>query len=136
MDELIIRDKYKVVSGKDFSCEACGACCRIYSLVDIHITDIFRMSEKLGIAPKEFFEKYVKVIEKDGAHTFAMNIEGGCKFQMDKKMHHLRSPLRLLRLLPQQPLLLRPLQGTEKRAYSTKPRVLGPQTTGQPHSHT
>lgn len=85
MDELIIRNKYKVVSGKDFTCEACGACCSIYSLVDLHITDIFRMAEKLGITPKEFFEKYVTVIEKDGAHTFAMNIEGGCKFQKDKK---------------------------------------------------
>jgi Fe-S-cluster containining protein len=85
MDELIIRNKYKVVSGKDFACEACGACCKLYPLVDLHITDIFRMAEKLGITPKQFFEKYVKVIEKDGDHTFAMDIAGGCKFQEGNK---------------------------------------------------
>ncbi|HTY90977.1 MAG TPA: YkgJ family cysteine cluster protein [Methanocella sp.] len=85
MDELIIRNKYKVVDRTTFPCDACGACCSIYALVDLHITDIFRMSEKLGITPKEFFEKYVQVIEKDGAYTFAMNIEGGCKFLKDKK---------------------------------------------------
>lgn len=85
MDELLIKNKYKVVDRKTFPCAGCGACCRIYTLVDLHITDIFRMSEKLGITPKEFFEKYIKVIEHDGAHTFAMSIEGGCKFQKDNK---------------------------------------------------
>jgi Fe-S-cluster containining protein len=83
---MIIRDKYRVVSGKDFACGACGACCRLYSLVDLHITDVFRMAEKLGIAPKEFFEKYCKVIkDKDENFTFAMDIEGGCRFQKDNR---------------------------------------------------
>jgi uncharacterized protein len=86
MEQLIIRNKYKVVSGKGFSCVGCGACCKLYSIVDLHITDIFRMSEKLGITPKEFFEKNCKVI-KGGrdTYTFAMDIEGGCKFQKDNK---------------------------------------------------
>jgi Fe-S-cluster containining protein len=86
MEQLIIRNKYKVVSGKDFNCVGCGACCKLYSIVDLHITDIFRMSEKLGITPKEFFEKYCRVIKDgDDTYTFAMDIQGGCKFQSDNK---------------------------------------------------
>lgn len=85
MDQPLIKGKYRVVSGKDFACEACGACCQIYELVDLHITDIFRMAEKLGVPPGDFFKKYVTVIEKDGAYTFAMDIQGGCQFQKDNK---------------------------------------------------
>lgn len=85
MDDLIIRDRYKVVDRKAFPCDGCGACCSIYQLVDLHIADVFRMAEKLGIAPGEFFEKHVRVIEKDGAFTFAMDIQGGCRFLKDRK---------------------------------------------------
>jgi len=86
MEELTIRDKYRVISGKDFNCEACGACCRLYSLVDLHITDLVRISEHLGVSPKEFFDRYCKSIKsEEGNYTFAMDIEGGCKFQADDR---------------------------------------------------
>ncbi len=79
--ELKIRDKYRVVGGKDFKCGACGACCTIYSKVDLHVTDIFRISERLGMSPKAFFDQYCKVIVGEDSSTFMLDIEGGCKFR-------------------------------------------------------
>jgi Fe-S-cluster containining protein len=86
MEELTIRNKYRVISGKDFKCAACGVCCKLYSLADLHITDLFRISERLGISPKEFFTQYCKVIKNDAdTWTFGMDIEGGCRFQSGNK---------------------------------------------------
>lgn len=86
MESLKIRDKYTVASGKDFQCAACGVCCSLYSLVDLHVTDIFRISEHLGMSPKAFFDRYCKVISTDEhTWTFCMDIRGGCPFQKDRK---------------------------------------------------
>lgn len=86
MEGLTIRNKYHVVNGNDFNCSQCGVCCTLYSIVDVHVTDIFRISEHLGMSPKTFFDKYCSVIKNDeDTWTFAMNIKGGCKFQSDGK---------------------------------------------------
>lgn len=81
--ELKIRDTYRVVSGKNIKCGACGACCTIYSKVDLHVTDIFRISERLGMSPKAFFDRYCKVIAGEDSSTFMLNVEGGCEFRSD-----------------------------------------------------
>ena len=86
MEGLTIKNKYSVVGGNDFNCSQCGVCCSLYSLVDVHITDIFRISENLGMTPTEFFNKHCKIIKNDeDTWTFCMDIKGGCKFQKDKK---------------------------------------------------
>jgi Fe-S-cluster containining protein len=76
----------RVVSGKDLKCACCGICCRTYSKVDVSITDIFNISEYLGITPDEFFSKYCKVMsDAEDSSEFLLDIEGGCKFQKDNK---------------------------------------------------
>ncbi len=86
MEELTIRNKYRVVDGNNFNCSQCGVCCSLYSLVDVHITDIFRISEHLGMTPTSFFNEHCKLIKNDeDTWTFCMDIKDGCKFQKDKK---------------------------------------------------
>ncbi len=76
----------KVVSGRDLKCACCGICCRTYSKVDVSITDIFNISEYLGISTDEFFSKYCKVMsDAVDSSEFLLDIEGGCKFQKDNK---------------------------------------------------
>jgi uncharacterized protein len=85
MEGLTIR-KYQVIGGNDFNCSQCGVCCTLYALVDVHVTDIFRISEHLGMTPTEFFDKHCKIIKNDeDTWTFCMDIKGGCKFQKDKR---------------------------------------------------
>lgn len=83
--ELLVKG-LKVVSGKELKCACCGICCRTYSKVDVSITDIFNISEYLGITPDEFFSKYCKVMsDAEDSSEFLLDIEGGCKFQKDNK---------------------------------------------------
>ncbi|HMK48356.1 MAG TPA: YkgJ family cysteine cluster protein [Methanocella sp.] len=73
-----------VISSKDLYCGNCGTCCNVYGLVDLHVTDLFRISEYLGMSPEEFFEQYCIVInDQDGNTAFSMNINGGCMFRAD-----------------------------------------------------
>lgn len=75
-----------VVKGSDLPCAGCGTCCTVYGIVDLHITDIFRISEFLGISPEEFFDNYTNVVQdKDGNWTFSLDINGGCRFRIDGK---------------------------------------------------
>ena len=86
MDGLTIRNKYHVADGNDFSCAQCGVCCTMYSFVDVHITDVFRIAGHLGMAPAAFFDQYCKLIKNDeDTWTFCMDIKGGCQFQKDKR---------------------------------------------------
>jgi Fe-S-cluster containining protein len=75
-----------VINGRDLKCGCCGDCCRHYSKVDVSITDIFNISEYLGIKPDEFFSRYCKVMSDSvDSSVFLFDIEGGCKFQKDGK---------------------------------------------------
>ncbi len=74
----------KVVKGKDIHCQNCGTCCKTYAIVDLHVTDVFLISEFLGMSPEEFFQEYcIFIDDQDGNKGFSMNINGGCPFRID-----------------------------------------------------
>ncbi|CAJ37918.1 YkgJ family cysteine cluster protein [Methanocella arvoryzae] len=75
-----------VVKGSDLACAGCGTCCTVYGLVDLHVTDIFRISEFLGLTPEQFFDRYTYLAEdKDGNWAFSLDINGGCRFRIDDR---------------------------------------------------
>lgn len=75
-----------VVKGSDLPCAGCGTCCSAYGIVDLHITDIFRISEFIGISPGQFFDEYTYLVQdKDGSWEFSLDINGGCRFRIDGK---------------------------------------------------
>lgn len=83
--ELIVNG-LKVVRSKDLACANCGTCCTVYGLVDLHVTDVFRIAEFIGVSPEEFFEEYCIILkDKDGNMQFSLDINGGCRFRSEGK---------------------------------------------------
>lgn len=74
-----------MVRSKDLKCNGCGTCCSVFSNVDVHITDIFRISEFLGITPEDFFNGYCKVAGEGDDSRFVLDVDGGCKFRSGDK---------------------------------------------------
>lgn len=76
----------KVVSCKGLVCNGCGTCCTVYGNVNLHISDIVRISDHLGIDSEDFFKDFC---EMHGADTdgmvYALKIDGGCRFRVDGK---------------------------------------------------
>ncbi|WP_424356643.1 YkgJ family cysteine cluster protein [Methanocella sp. MCL-LM] len=73
-----------VVKGSDLACAGCGTCCTVYGIIDLHITDIFRISEFIGISPEQFFDEYTNLVQdQNGNWTFSLDINGGCRFRID-----------------------------------------------------
>ena len=75
-----------VLTYDDFRCSLCGTCCRKQKVVLLTLYDIFRISERLGMRPGEFFKKYCTISAKfnsDGLKRFYLKADGGCPFLKD-----------------------------------------------------
>lgn len=72
-----------VLSHSSFKCLQCGTCCRKQKVVILTIYDIFRVSERLGVRPGEFYRRYCLKSDKfnnEGLMRIYLKAEGGCPF--------------------------------------------------------
>ena len=85
MDPLHIKG-LTVARGDSFRCRGCGTCCTIYETINLHVTDLFNISAHLGVAPRELFDRYCRVIsDGKGGSTFVLGVHGGCPFRQEGK---------------------------------------------------
>jgi len=69
-----------------FTCKKCGICCKKQKVVLLTLYDIFRLSEKLGLRPNEFFRRYCiksRKFNEEGLKRLYLRAEGGCPFLRD-----------------------------------------------------
>ncbi len=72
-----------VLTYDNFQCIRCGTCCNKQKVVLLTIYDVFRLAEKLGVKPGEFFREYCTISHKfnsNGLRRFYLKTDGGCPF--------------------------------------------------------
>lgn len=69
-----------------FVCNKCGVCCKKQKAVLLTVYDIFRLSDRLGSKPNDFFKRYCTRSTKfnsNGLKRFYLRANGGCPFLKD-----------------------------------------------------
>jgi uncharacterized protein len=72
-----------VLTHDAFECSRCGVCCKKQKVVLLTLFDIFRLSQRLGIKPGEFFKKYClksSKFQSEGRTRLYLRALGGCPF--------------------------------------------------------